>query len=285
MSWQKEIDELRRREKLAEQMGGAEKVELQHSRGKLDVRERIKRLLDPESFHEIGKIAGKASYDENNDLADLAPSNVVSGRGKINDRPVVVVADDFTVRGGAGDASIRAKQIIAEQMAGEMRMPLVRLVDGTGGGGSIRQLETMGRTYVPNLIGWNHLVSNMYTVPVVGLALGPVAGLGAARVVSCHYSLMVKNLSQLFVAGPPVVNALGENVDKESLGGGGIHTRNGSIDDEVESEDEAFARTRAFLSYLPQSIYELPPRQTNDDDVDRREDFLIDIVSKDRRKT
>ena len=94
------------------------------------------------------------------------------------------------------------------------------------------------------------MVSNLSTVPTVSLCLGPVAGLGAARAVSSHYSVMVKDLSQLFVAGPPVVNALGvEEVDKRGVTGGSrIQTRNGSIDDEVESEEEAFEAARKFLS-------------------------------------
>jgi acetyl-CoA carboxylase carboxyltransferase component len=124
----------------------------------------------------------------------------------------------------------------------------------------------------------------MAKVPVVGLCLGPVAGLGAARAVNTHYSIMVKELSQLFVAGPPVAKRLGEDVTKEELGGSWMHTRNGAIDDEVKSEDEAFERTRQFLSYLPSNVFELPPRGETHDDPNRREESLIDIVPRDRRK-
>ena len=98
-------------------------------------------------------------------------------------------------------------------------------------------------------------------VPVVALGLGSVAGLGAARLVTSHYSLMVTGISQMFVAGPPVVARLGEKVTKEELGGTEIHARNGAVDDEVESEDEAFARTRRFLSYLPSSVDGVADRQ------------------------
>src|SRR4051812_17510836 len=115
-------------------MGGPEKVERHHSQGKLTVRERIDGLLDPGSFHEIGAVAGKAEYD-GAELVDFTATNFVMGRGRIDGRPVVVGGDDFTVRGGAADASIFAKQIHAEQMANELRLPIVRLVDGTGGGG------------------------------------------------------------------------------------------------------------------------------------------------------
>jgi len=285
VSWQSEIDELRRREALAREMGGEEKVALQRERGKLTARERIERLLDEDGFREIGTISGYAKYDRDGALEEFRPSNFIFGRGRIEGRSVVVAADDFTVRGGAADASIIQKQIMAEQMAGELRLPIVRLIDGTGGGGSVKTLDSpVGRTYVPFNPGWEHVVGNLGTVPVVALALGPVAGLGAARIVSSHYSLMVKGLSQLFVAGPPLVARVGEEVDKEGLGGSAIHTRNGSVDDEVESEGEAFERTRRFLSYLPASVFDLPPRGPSDDDPNRRDEWLIEAVPRDERK-
>ena len=298
-NWAPELDELHSREALAENMGGDEKVRRQHDRGKLDVRRRIDLLLDDGSFHEIGKIAGTPIYDDEGNLVDLRASNFVFGRGRIDDRTVVVAADDFTVRGGAADASIITKQIAAEQMALELRLPLVRLIDGTGGGGSVKTLDSDpkkqsensagsyargARTYVPANPGWEHVVANLATVPVVALCLGPVAGLGAARAVSSHYSVMVKGLSQLFVAGPPVVNRLGlEEVDKESLGGSRIHTRNGAVDAEVGSEEEAFEHACRFLSYLPSSIHELPGRGPVTDDPERTDDSLLDVVPRDRR--
>ena len=180
--WEPEIAELRRREALAREMGGPEKVRRQHANDRLTVRERLDALLDADSLHEIGAIAGKAEYGPDGALARFRASNVVFGRARIDGRRVVVVGDDFTVRGGAADAGIKAKQIAAEQMANELRMPLIRLVEGTGGGGSVRTLEVDGHTYVPANPAWNFVVDNMGTVPVVALALGPVAGLGAARV-------------------------------------------------------------------------------------------------------
>jgi acetyl-CoA carboxylase carboxyltransferase component len=284
MSWEREIAELRRRQELARRMGGAEKVLRQHEAGKLTVRERIDRLLDPGTFHEIGAIAGKARYGEDGELVDLLPANFLFGRGRIEGRPVVVGGDDFTVRGGAADAAIWLKQVTAEQMAGELRLPLVRLVDGTGGGGSVKTLETEGRTYVPANPGWEHVVRNLGLVPVVALGLGPVAGLGAARLVSSHYSLMVEGLSQMFIAGPPVVARVGEKLTKEELGGASIHARSGAVDEVVASEEEAFAHARRFLSYLPSSVFELPARGERSDPADRREEWLIEAVPRDRRK-
>ena len=111
--WEPELEELKFRESLAEKMGGSEKVERQNERGKLNIRERIALLLDEDSFHEIGKIAGKATYDENGDLLDLQASNFIFGRGRIDDRTVVIAGDDFTVRGGAADASIITSSILS----------------------------------------------------------------------------------------------------------------------------------------------------------------------------
>ena len=112
------------------------------------MRERVERLFDPDTFHETGALAGWGTY-EDGELAEFLPANVVVGQGRIDGRRAVVQGDDFTVRGGAADAAIWQKMVYAERMASELRLPLVRLVDGTGGGGSVKSLETMGFTYVP----------------------------------------------------------------------------------------------------------------------------------------
>jgi len=284
MSWEKDIEELRRRQELARRMGGPDKVKRQHDAGRLTLRERFDALLDPGSLHELGELGGAGTYDEAGNLIDFRPANTLYGRATLDGRPIVVVGDDFTVRGGAADAGLRDKQIAAEQMAHQYRLPIVRLIEGTGGGGSVKSIEQDGYTYVPANPGWDWVVANMAQVPVVALALGPVAGLGAARAATSHYSVMVKGQSQMFVAGPPVVAGVGEEVDKEGLGSSAIHTRNGAIDDEVESEEAAFAAARRFLSYLPSSVHDLPPRSEPTDNPNRREDFLISAIPRDRRQ-
>ena len=106
MSWQRELDELRARERMAREMGGADKVQRQHDGGRLTIRERIDGLIDQGSFHEVGAIAGKAEYDAAGELTKLMPSNCVMGRARIDGRAVIVLGDDFTVRGGSADATI-----------------------------------------------------------------------------------------------------------------------------------------------------------------------------------
>jgi acetyl-CoA carboxylase carboxyltransferase component len=282
--WSAEIEELRRRQAAAREMGGADKVRIQLEKGKGTVRGRIGALLDPGSFREIGSITGSAQYRPDGVLESFTPANSVIGRGRIDGRPIVVSADDFTVRGGSSDAAIPEKQIQAEQMANELRLPIVRLIDGTGGGGSVKQLETTGHTYIPANPAWNWVTANMTTVPVVCLGLGPVAGLGAARLVSGHYSLLLRDQGFMFAAGPAIVSAQGRPVTKEELGGAMVHARSGAVDDIAEDEADAFAKARKFLSYLPASVDGLPERGETSDPADRCEAFLDGLVPHDRRR-
>ena len=284
MSWNKEIEDLRRRELLAEKMGGEEKLARQYDAGKLDARERLRRLVDAGSFREIGKIAGKSTYDSDLSLTDFAPSNFIFGRAKIDGRTVVASADDFTVRGGAADAALHRKFVQCEKMAHSLGLPLIRMIDGTGGGGSVKTLEDTGYTYVPMVPGWSDIVKNLESVPVVALALGPTAGLGAARTVASHYSIMVKGMSQIFAAGPVVAAQIGEALTKEELGGSDIHTRNGVVDEEVATENEAFACARAFLSYLPSSVGKHAARTACTDPIDRRDAMLLSIVPREDKQ-
>src|SRR2546422_7125323 len=156
-------------------------------------------------------------------------------------------------------------------MAHDLRLPLIRLVEGSGGGGSVKTIETTGRANVPAVDGWEWVVANMGTIPRVALGLGSVAGLGAAHLAAAHYSIMIKEKSALFVAGPPVVERIGQKLTKNQLGGWEIQLRAGAVDDAVDTEEEAFARARRFLSYLPSSIDELPARGPQTDDSGRRE--------------
>jgi len=283
-TWDPEMEELRRREAFAEQLGGAERVKRQKDGGRLTIRERIDRLADPASFHEIGKIAGTARYDADNNLVSLTPSNFVFGRAMVDGRPVVIGGDDFTVRGGSADATIKGKHNQCERMANELRLPLIRLVEGSGGGGSVKTIETTGRANVPGVAGWETVVSNLATVPRVALGLGSVAGLGAAHLAAAHYSVMIKDLSALFVAGPPVVERLGQKLTKNELGGWRIQLKAGAVDDAVDTEAEAFARARRFLSYMPSSVYELPTRGPITDDPKRRDEWLSDAIPRSSRK-
>src|SRR6202034_1566590 len=122
-------------------------------------------------------------------------------------------------------------------------------------------------------------------VPVISLGLGPVAGLGAARLVSSHYSVLVQGIGQMFVAGPALVTAAVRAVTKDELGGAELHARTGAVDDLAEDEASAFALARLFLSYLPSSVDFLAEQVTAGDSPDRCDPWLDSAVPRDRRTT
>jgi acetyl/propionyl-CoA carboxylase alpha subunit/acetyl-CoA carboxylase carboxyltransferase component len=284
----------------------------QRNRGKLTCRERIDLLLDPGSFHEIGSIAGFASYDESGQIADFTPASHVGGWGRIDGRTAVVCADDFTSRGGHADGAIGAKSGHIDRLSLEFNCPSIRLLDGSSGGGSVaamvpkQQSEgqsnakessgaiTAGRPRVsggggsmlPGHLGSSMFATQLTTVPVVNVLLGSVVGIGAAKAVLGHFSVMVRDIAQLFVAGPPVVaHAMGYDITKEELGDWRIHCLNGSVDNLAETEEDAVAQTRRFLSYLPASVYEAPPVIATDDPTDRREEELFSLIPRKRTTT
>ena len=174
-------------------MGGEERVERQHASGRLTVRERIERLSTRVRFHETGALAGRGELRRGRELSEFLPANMVVGQGRIDGRRGVVQGDDFTVRGGAADAAIWEKAVYAERLAHDLRLPLVRLVDGTGGGGSVKTLEQMGFSYVPPLPGFELVVENLSIVPVVGRGARPGARASAPRAWSfSHFSVIVR---------------------------------------------------------------------------------------------
>src|SRR5690606_4461847 len=144
------------------------------------------------------------------------------------------------------------KPIMAEQMAQQFRLPLARIIEGSGGGGSAKTIETHGRSNLPNGVNGGQpcqlVSSTLSLVPGVGLGLGSVAGLGALRLVASDDSVMTTKTAAMFVAGPPVVAGIGQNVTKEELGGWQIQTKGGAVDHAVDTEEEAFECARRFLS-------------------------------------
>src|SRR5580700_2197300 len=287
--WMPEIEEIRRRREAALAMGGPQKVARQRAAGRLTVRERIEQLADPGSFTEIGALTGFADYDAEGRLTSVLPANFVAGTARVGGRPVLIGADDFTVRGGSGDAAIHAKQVFSEQYANQMRLPVLRLLDGASGGGSVKMAQEAGYTYVPVNPAWDVVIDNLSLVPVVALCLGPTVGLGAGQLVMSHLAVMVRGIGQLFTAGPPVVRGgTGEDLTKEELGGAAVHRGNGTVERFAATEAEAFEVVRAFLSYLPGSVFEVPPVRAAaagaDDPPGRRAESLLTAVPRDPRQ-
>jgi acetyl-CoA carboxylase carboxyltransferase component len=283
MVWQPEIDELNERKRMSEQMGGQVGIDVQHQRGKLTIRERIALLADQDSFHEIGQLTGAATYDGDR-LVDVRPSNMIIGTCNLNGRRVVLNGGDFTVRGGAGDATIGNKGGHAQNMALDWRIPYIRLLDSTGG--SVKTFEQIGRTYIPTNTVTPGIEKLLCTAPVVSAALGSVAGLPAVDACLSHFNLMVKGISQVFPGGPPLVKApLGIDISKEDLGDERSQVyQAGVIDNLADSEVEAFSMIRQFLSYLPDNVWQMPPRIETGDDPHRREESLLSAIPREKRK-
>ncbi len=283
MSWQDEVDELQRQEAMAKEMGGADGVSFQHGRGKLTVRERVDLMADEGSFQEVGTLTGTAEWDGDR-LTDLKPSNTIIGTCALEGRKVAFSGGDFTIRGGAADANVGDKRGFIEDFALRARMPFVRLLDATGG--SVKTFEQIGRTYLPgNSTGGGRVDEMLNTVPVVSAVLGSVAGLPAVQACLSHFNVMVKNTTQVFVAGPKVVEqATGRSISKEDLGDERIQIKNGVIMNLADTEADAIVQVKRFLSYMPQSIYQMPPRVVSNDDPSRRDEELLSVVPKNRRQ-
>jgi acetyl-CoA carboxylase carboxyltransferase component len=288
MSWEREVEGIEARRKAAQELGGPEAVARQHELGRLTVRERIAALADPGSFHEQGPISGHSETDGEGGLKEFTPANYVLGIARVDGRPVVLGGEDFTQRGGSPSPAGLRKSVYAEELACRYRLPLVRFLQG-GGGSVTGPKGGKGPRPAGDPVYATHrflsIAKTLTTAPVVSVAMGAVAGFPAARLVASHFSLMTK-ASQVLVAGPAVVErALGEQHGKEELGGPQVHGRNGVVDNVVEDEEEAFQSIRRFLSYLPSNVWQLPPRGEPDDTSGRREEELLSIVPRDRRKT
>ena len=288
MNWKKETNEIKIRKSLAKQQGGHQAVDLQHAKGRLTIRERLEKLLDKNSFEEQGEITGSSDSNGKGVIDSFTPANFVLGFGKINGRQVIVGGEDFTVKGGSPNPAGLRKSIYTEELALKYKIPLIRLHEG--GGGSVAGPSKKGRNSSGDPVfsksRFKSIADTLKTIPVVSAALGPVAGLPAARFVASHFRVMTKKTSQILVAGPAVVErAFGTKLSKEELGGSEIHKANGVTDNVAENEDEAFDQISKFLSYMPQNIFELPPRLDTTDPIDRKEEKLISIIPKDKKRS
>jgi acetyl-CoA carboxylase carboxyltransferase component len=287
MSWQDEANEIEARRRLARELGGKEAVERHHARGRLTVRERIERLIDADSFHEAGETAGDGERDESGRLTAFQPTNFVVGTARIGERPCVVAGDDFTIRGGAYSPASLKKTQYADGLAIRRRIPLVRLIEG-GGASVSGAYGSRGRsgydlTAPPpmNVLAMEALA----TVPVACAALGPCAGFPAARLAASHFSVMTQGTAVVLTGGPDLVErATGKRLTKEELGGPKVHTKSGVVNNLATDEDDALRQIRTFLSYLPPSVYGLPPVLPTDDPKDRVEEELLSIIPRERRK-
>ena len=285
--WHNEIEELGKRKKFVNQLGGKKNIDRQHANQKMTVRERILSLIDKDSFKERGQLAGVATY-KNNELTQLVPCPFVMGTATVNGRRVAIHGDDFTVKGASVGRLYKSKGAYFVKMARSFKLPIIRLIEGAGG--SLKEILEIGYAELPSPGDEciQDRVDAMSEVPVVSAGFGSVAGLGGLFMVQSHFSIMVKEKSHVFVGGPPLVKAacMGDNITKEELGGYKLHTRlSGVVDNAAEDEADALEQIKTFLSYLPSNVWQMPQRKCPvDDSPDRREEELVSAIPENNRR-
>ena len=270
--WKPLLDELERRQHRAQEMGGAERVDrLMHARGKLDARQRIERLFDPGSFVEIGALVGGMKTP-----ADA----LVAGFGRIDGRPAMAGAEDFSVLGGSIGQGSMAKRYRLCQLAEQERVPLVMMLEGAGH----RLTSTLeGGSRAPNdLLALADLSGR---VPMVCLVLGASAGHGALTAPLSDITIM-SEAGAMFTGGPPLVKAAtGEDVTKAELGGPAVCAEIAGTAHNVAPDDAAaIAMARRYLSYFPQNRWQAAPRRDAPDTAPRRLERILQLVPPNARR-
>ncbi|KAI5196578.1 ClpP/crotonase [Aureobasidium subglaciale] len=257
----------------------------QKKAGKLWVQERIQQLLDPGSFRPVGSVSGTVEWKKAGETTEepvaFVPSNNVQGFGTLRGRKVILTADDFSIRAGHADGASTEKTVYMEKLAIALKLPIVKLVDGSSGGGSVTTIRSMGFSYIPPLPSFQHVVEQLNLgIPNLGAVVGPAIGLGAARVVACHFSVMAGDIGSLFNAGPDVVRnaSFEEDLTPADLGGPGVHCTNGTIDNLAADEAGCFEQLRTVLSYLPNCGTMLPPVIHSSDPTNRKSELLRSII-------
>lgn len=267
--WESILGELERRRADSRAMGGAERVSRQHAVDKLDARQRIGRFFDAGSFHEIGGLTGTLPSAGHH---TIPADGLVAGFGKVDRRPVLAAAEDFTVLGGSiGDAAAD-KRYRLTQLAAQERVPLVFMLEGSGH----RLTNTHAGRRPNDLQGLAELSGQ---VPIVCLVMGPSAGHGALTAPLADFVVMTKQAA-LFTAGPPLVKAaIGEDVSKETLGGPQVHVaESGVAHNRAEDDVAAIALARRYLSYFPLNAWERAPREEGPDVGPRTLHSILDMI-------
>jgi len=263
--WQPILGNLDEKRAWTREMGGEEKLERYvRSRGKLDVRQRLFRLFDPGTFTEIGQLVGAER--------GVPCDAFVAGMGRIDGRPALAGAEDFTVLGGSIGGAGMAKRYRIAELAMQERVPLVMMLEGAG-----HRLTDSGMGRVPNdLLALADLSGQ---VPMVCLVLGAAAGHSALAAPLSDFTVMTESAS-MFTGGPPLVKAaIGEEVTKEELGGPRVCAEiAGTAHNVVDDDAAAIDLARRYLSYFPSHRDAPPPRRDGGDCGPRRLETILDIV-------
>ncbi|MGC1299314.1 MAG: acyl-CoA carboxylase subunit beta [Alloacidobacterium sp.] len=269
------LEELERRNRLAEEGGGKERRERQHNEGKLSARERITLLLDEGTFEETDKFVTHRCTDFGMEQKRIPGDGFVTGYGRIDGRTVFVFAQDFTVFGGSLSESNAAKIVKIMDTAMRVGAPLIGLNDS---GGARIQEGVVSLAGYADIFLRNTLASGV--IPQISAILGPCAGGAVYSPAITDFTLMVDKTSYMFVTGPDVIRTVThEEVTKEELGGASTHNERSGVAHFIAHDDaECLAMIRELFSFLPSNNIDDPPRRACTDPTDRADPELDSLV-------
>src|SRR6476660_2628654 len=270
---EEKIKRLHRMKKMAELGGGEDKIEAQHSKGKLTARERIDLLLDEGSFLEIDKYVTHRSDDPH--AEKYYGDGVITGFGTVNGRQVFLYVYDFTILGGSLGEMAGKKVVKLMDHAIKAGAPVIGILDS---GGARIQEGVMSLDGYGDIFYRNTMASGV--IPQITASIGPCAGGAVYSQAMKDFVIMVENIGQMFVTGPEVVKeVLSQEVSFEDLGGAKTHaTKSGVAHFIAKNEYDCMDKIKKLLSYVPQNNAEesLPIEST--DDPNRIDANLISIL-------
>ena len=275
MSIERKLLDLANRREEARLAGGEDKIAKQHAKGKFSARERIEKILDEGSFEEFDLFVTHRCSDFGMEKSRPLTDGVVTGYGTIGGRLVFVFSQDFTIFGGSLSKTFAEKIVKIMEMAAKVGAPVIGLNDS--GGARIQE-------GVDSLAGYADifLKNVMYSgvVPQISLILGPCAGGAVYSPALTDFILMSDQSSYMFLTGPKVVKQVTqEDVTTEQLGGAQVHSSKSGVSHFLcQNEEDAFAKLKTLLSYLPQNNREEPPVVPSDDPIDRVEKELTQLI-------
>jgi acetyl-CoA carboxylase carboxyltransferase component len=268
----KQLIELREKARLG---GGLQKIEDQHSKGRLTARERINILLDEGSFEEYDMFVTHRTEDFGMGNKKYLSDGVVTGHGTIDGRVVFVFAQDFTIFGGSLSEAFAQKICKIMDQAMKVGSPVIGINDS---GGARIQEGVRSLAGYAEIFERNILASGV--IPQISAIFGPCAGGAVYSPALTDFIIMSEKNSYMFVTGPKVTKTVtGEEISTENLGGSEVHgNKSGVAHFVVEEEEQGLLLIRKLLSYLPQNNLEEPPLTECDDPIDRKDDELNSII-------
>jgi propionyl-CoA carboxylase beta chain len=251
------IADLDRRRQEAVHAGSQRAVERQHAKGKMTARERVGRLLDPESFTEFDELARHRAADFGMAASRPYGDGVVTGYGTIDGRPVCVFSQDFTIFGGSLGEVYGEKIVKVMDHALKTGCPVIGINDG---GGARIQEGVVALGLFAEIFRRNVIASGV--IPQISLIMGPCAGGAVYSPAITDFTLMVEGTSHMFITGPDVIKTVtGEEVSFEDLGGAHAHSvKSGVAHYQARDEDDCLEFARELLSYLPSNNLDDPPQ-------------------------